>query len=346
MATKDSEFTKTEIKAGFVVLTSVAVFLAFFAAISGWRPAVPVKKYYVLFNNTIGLHAGSLVRFGGKEVGRVESLDLDSSDQSRIRVNIEVLAETPVNEKSQAYITQVTLTTENHVEISTGEKDAPLLAEGSEIPATVGGLFGAMAGVATELNMALQDVRTLIGAPAGPEAGAEPSEADVEEVVTVADVLRTVDSTIGNADEIVLDLQTIVNDRNADLEAILAKVLEVEGDVQNILSDVDDLLADNRANIDKTVANVSDVSGRASEISAKLAERFDTLANALQATLENAKQASGDAKGLLDDNRPQIEDMILDLRDMVRYLKQFSRTISEQPQSVIRGPQEQGRRAN
>jgi uncharacterized phage infection (PIP) family protein YhgE len=348
MANNNREFTKTEIKAGLIVIASIAVFLGFFAVINGWRPAVPSKHFFVRLDNTIGLHHGSQVRFGGKDVGKVESLDLDTSDQSRIRVELKVDAETPVNAKSQAFITSVSLTAENHLEITTGEKDAPILADGEEIPATVGGLFGAVAGVATGLSQALEDVRTLLGVPAA-AGGAQPSgdtaSTPQEQLVTVHDVLQGVDGALGDASEIIVDMKSVVRDRNADLESILGKVKEIEDGTKDLLSEVDAMVKENRENIGTTVTNVKDTSAKASEISGKLAQRFDTLADSLQATLVNVQGASGDAKGLLDDQRPQIEDMIADLREMVRYLKQFSRTISEQPQAVIRGQEQQGRKA-
>ena len=363
MSKRDREFTKAEIKAGLMVISSMVVFLGFFAVVNGWRPAEPHKVFTVNFTDTAGLHPGSQVRFGGTLVGKVTALDFSPEDQSKIRVSLEVAADIPINEKSAAFITQVTLTSEPHVEIGTGEKEAKLLADGAEIPATVGGLFGAIAGVAGGLNQALEDLQTLMGAPDS-ESGAEQATAatadstgtdtmvasvdtaaTAEELVTVADLLRSVDSAVQDANDIVLDLRSIVNDRNADLDGVLGKVDEIGATAKDLLTDVHGVVKDNRENIGVTVGNVKDLTGKASEISKQLSERFDTLADALQATLDNAKTASGDAQGLVKGSRPEIEDMIADLREMVRYLKQFSRTISEQPQAVIRGEQEQGRKA-
>ena len=110
------------------------------------RPTAPregMRLYYATFRDVGGLNSGADVRFGGVQVGTVESVEIDPADPTRIRVAAMVPETVPVNAGSVASIQQISLTAEMHLEISTGDRDRPVLENGavleSETVAT--GLF-------------------------------------------------------------------------------------------------------------------------------------------------------------------------------------------------------------
>lgn len=348
MPAKKHNFTVTEIKAGLFVIVSVGLLAVFVAVISGMRVPEERQNFYVHFADTAGLNQGADVRFGGTLVGRVTSISLDPEEQSRLRVDFEVRQGVPVNAASAAFVTQTTLMSEMHLEITTGEKGAPLLKSGSKIKPTEGGLFG-------QVGKVLEDVRALMGVDEAKKQEEEAQEAGEEdEFVTIETIFKTVDGAVAEGEGLVGDVRDVVAEKREVVSSIIDKVVEIQDKVLEIeeaatglVEDVDGLLAENRPNIKETIAGVrgliDDVQPIIDQV-LEVADDLDDIVAMVEATLENAESLTGEASGLLADNRPVIEDLLLDLRATVRHLKTFARTMAEQPQAVIRGKAPEGRK--
>ena len=336
MPAKKHNFTGTELKAGALVLVSVTVLILFIAVIKGIRPPEKTRIFHAYFKDTAGLNKGADVRFGGAKVGRVNAITLDSADQSRIRVEAQIAENVPVNEKSKAYITQISLTAEMHLEITTGDKDAALLKDGGEIGLGAGGMFA-------QAQAFLDDAKELMGV----QEAKEKAQAAQEEMVTVASIFNTVDKTIEGGSDLVDDIRGVVGDTKDDVSKVLAKIQDIEDSSKTLISDLNGMLGENRASIKGALEGVQGIVEDVRPIVERVkgvSDRLDEMAAALQATLDNAKSLSGDTQGLIENNRPVIEDIVLDLRETVRYLKDFSRTMAEQPEAVIRGKSPEGRK--
>lgn len=343
MPEKKHNFTVTELKAGVLVMVSVIAMAIFIAAIEGLRPPEETRMYYAYFSDTSGLNKGADVRFGGSKVGRVSSISLDPEDQSRLRVEANVKADVPVNEASEAHITQTTLTAEMHLEISTGEKDAAPVADGAVIPSQAGGLFDKAGELADSVKTILEDVGDLLGV----EEAKEKEEGGEGELVTVATIFGDLDSTVKESEGLVGDVREVISERKGDIEAILTKVQEAEDAVKELLADVNAVVADNRGNIEGTLTDVRGIVGDVRPIIERVGEvsgQLEDIADSLQGTLESTEELTGAAGGLVEANRPVIEEIVLDLRDTVRYLKDFSRTMAEQPHAAVRGKTPEGRK--
>ncbi len=343
MPAKKHDFTGTEIKAGLLVLVSFAMLGVFLAAITGMRPPEETNTFYVKFTDTSGLNRSADVRFGGTKVGKVVEIALDPEDHSKLRVEAQVHKDVPVNKKSEAFITQTTLTSEMHLEITTGEKGAEILQSGGEIEQGAGGLFGQAEGLAQDVGKTIKMVNEILGVDKAKEKEARGEG----EMVTVPDLFESLDVALKKGQGLVGDVRDVVAERKGDVEGIMKKVQEVEDSAKKLLDDVNDVLAENRESIqgavsgvDAIIADAEPIVARVSDLSGKLEE----LADSLQGTLDNAQSVTGEAGGMVSDNRPVVEDIVLDLRETVRNLKTFSRTMAEQPQAVIRGKSPEGRK--
>lgn len=343
MPAKKHDFTGTEIKAGLLVLVSLAVMGIFLAAITGMRPPEETNTFYATFTSTSGLNRSADVRFGGTKVGKVVDIALDPGDQSRLRVEAQVRKDVPVNKMSRAYITQATLTSEMHLEITTGEKEAPLLESGAVIEEGAGGLFGQAEGLAEDVGKTIKMVNELLGV----EKAKEKEARGEGEMVTVPDLFQNLDDVLKKGQGLVGDVRDVVAERKGDVEGIMKKVQEVEDSATKLLADVNDVLAENRESISGTFSGVDKIIEDAQPIVervANLSGKLEELADSLQGTLDNAQSLTDHAGGIMADNRPAIEEIVLDLRETVRNLKTFSRTMAEQPQAVIRGKNPEGRK--
>ena len=348
---KKHDFTKTEIKAGLMVLLSIAVLAGFIATVTGLRPTPEHKIYYARFSNIIGLNPGADVRFGGVKCGRVADIRPDREDQSQVIVEVHVADMVPVNEKSIATIEAISLTAAKHLEISTGEKDAPRLANDSGIKSvTKSGSFvdiPDVSGVVSRVEDILDQAMDFLGV----EEAVELEEKGEREFARITDITADVRQTLDNGTGLVTDLRDVLEEQRPNIRTIMDRITEIEASAKKLTDDITAVLAENREPIHNTLLSVEDVAANVQEATEdvkemvdNLANRLDTLAEALQGTLDNIEDLTGNARHFLEMNRPAIEDMLLDLRETVRYLKSFSRTLSEQPQSIITGKSPEGRK--
>lgn len=343
MPAKKHDFTKTEIKAGLFVLASVLVLFLFVATVQGLRPPAEMHRFHAAFTDVSGLNPGADVRFGGSKAGRVTHIELDETDQSLIRVVFEVNADVPVNAGCEAFITQTTLTASKHLGLSTGEKHAPLLEDGAELPTQQGDLFEQASALARSVQSALSNVMDLLGV-----AEAKDKEAQGEQdFVTLADITGGVGDTLEEGKGFVQDARGLLDDSGDNIEAILEKVEGLEDRAAALVEDVHSLLTENRTTLTDSLSNVEDITKRGQDLMARvqeLAGELDGIVEGLENTLANTEALSADAYELLSERRPELEEMLLDLREAMRHLKRFAQTVADHPEAVIRGKSPEGRR--
>src|SRR5712664_1997125 len=119
---------------GLFVLVAAAVLIATVFVLSG-AFAGSASSYRAYFSFAGGLEPGATVRYaGGPNVGRVEKLQLDPKDASRIEITFSVKSGLPVKTDSRVKIMSLSPLGENHLEIVPGSDKATLAATGSILP--------------------------------------------------------------------------------------------------------------------------------------------------------------------------------------------------------------------
>ncbi|MBV6631478.1 MAG: MCE family protein [Alphaproteobacteria bacterium] len=121
---------------GFVVLF-VGLALTFIAWLTNADLEGNAQRYRVYLDRSVtGLQVGSPVRLLGVPVGQVTEVGIDPETLTRVRVYIEVDADTPIRTDSEARLDQQGLTGGIFVEVSPGTSDSPLLriASQDEVP--------------------------------------------------------------------------------------------------------------------------------------------------------------------------------------------------------------------
>lgn len=354
MADKRHNFTRTEVMAGLMVAASVLVLAGFIAMVNSWEPPKETNDYTAKFTVTRGLNIGADVRFGGVKAGRVTGIAPDPADQSKIVVAFNLDPAMPVNTGSRASVESVSLTSDPHLEITTGLPDAPRLESGAELQGNSQGyglielpdLNGVIARVEATLDSArkfldesltklAEDVREMLGVQEALKDG---------EMVRVADLFAQVDGTLGEIQGLANDLRETVDEQRPNLTAVVARVKDIEDSTLSMVTELDTLLKENGPVISNTLKGVEGIVGKVTGVVDGVAKDLNTVASALELTLSNTTALTGTANEFLQDNRPAIEDIIDSLRDTVRNLQDFSRTLADQPQSVLRGKVPEGRK--
>ena len=382
--TKKHDFTKKEIIAGAMVLSAVAVFVGFVLIIQGWRPKEETRPYHAQFAKVIGLKNGAEVRFGGMIAGKVTKISPDPDDRSQIRVSVAVRPDMPVNAESIATIETVSLTSDFHLEISTGDAEAALLpADGMLKSVTKSGGFvdiPNMDGLISGSEDLIGDLRDLLGVEEAKESEAAGEEelasmavimSDVRQFLGIEDAVETEEAggtEMASLTRITQDLRDFLGVQEAkaeeaagegeglivltditasvdglfaryqpQLDEIVGKIPAIEDSAKELLDQINSLLGDNRENIDATLENVAGVLE-------KLNAEMDGLMEELDRVLSNTGDLTGGLSDVVEQNRPMLEDLLGDLGVASQNLNLFLQQLNQQPQSVIWGKPEQGRR--
>ena len=123
---------------GACALAGIVLGLAFFVWLAKFQIDRQYAYYDILFDNVSGLSRAADVRFSGLSVGQVVSLDLGGAD-GRVRVRVEVAADTPIHEGATAQLQAQGVTGTSVVAISSGDTAKPLLRDTtSEVPVIPG----------------------------------------------------------------------------------------------------------------------------------------------------------------------------------------------------------------
>lgn len=108
------------------------VFLAAIVMFTLWlvkmREDAEIARYNIYFTGSVaGLGVGGDVRFNGIKVGNVSQIVIDRNDTSRVRVTVEVGADTPIRQDSEATLQLQGVTGISFVQILPGTTAAPIL---------------------------------------------------------------------------------------------------------------------------------------------------------------------------------------------------------------------------
>ena len=333
MPVEQHDFTATEIRAGLLVLVSFVILVGFIAAIRGCRPQDDsAKQYYATFTDISGLNAAADVRFGGVRVGRVTAIAPDAEDRSRIRVTVEVKGAIPVNEGSVASIEQVTMTAEKHLEITTGDADQPLHESGDTVSSSPShGLLDLpeLEGVVVRLNTLLDGLNTLVGVN---QTGAEAAD-----VIDLKEIFVSLKATLDESAEVAREVSAVIGENRAGLGEIVKKLSALEGAATELMTQLNAVVDENRDPLHESVGNLQ-------QMTAEMSERISELGDSLQATLTYLQNVGGNSSDMLDDQRPTIEEILINLQETTRNLREFSRVLADQPDALIRGKKQQGRK--
>jgi phospholipid/cholesterol/gamma-HCH transport system substrate-binding protein len=333
MPAKQHDFTATEIKAGIFVLASLIILVGFLVAIRGCRPKDDTAKtYYAVFTDISGLNRGADVRFGGVRVGKVTAIEPDPDDRALIRVTAVVEGTVPVNHGSIATIEQVTMTTEKHLEISTGGAEQPLHESGDLLTSSGGGgLFDIpdLKGVTSRLETMLDGVNALLGVNG--------ENGDDSDAVDLTEVLVSLKTTLDEGAEVARGAGAVIDDNREGIDQIVARLAALEKTANELMVQLNEVISENRHSIRQSFDNLEELTG-------ELNGRVEELVATLQTTFKYLQDLGGNSSDLLDDQRPTIEEMLLNLQETTRNLKEFSRILADQPDALIRGKGKQGRK--
>lgn len=308
------EAKREQAMVGLFVLVAGAVLVATVFALGGAFGG-PAKTYraYVLFAG--GLEPGATVRYGGgPKVGRVEKLQLDPKDPSRIEITFSVKSGLPVKTDSRVKIMSLSPLGDNHLEIVPGSEKAALAVTGTLLPSDPYVDFNALTqkindiapqaqqllitlnGRATELQVTLARVNDLLSN--SNRANFAGTLAETREMIT--ENRAQVKSAVQN-----------LNSASQKLEPLLQDLRKTSAQANEALNHIDSLIGENRQDVRQAILD-------------------------LRRSLVTVNDLTGRLDQTVDVNSENIDELLENLRHVSENLKEFTHTIKTRPYTLIR----------
>ena len=308
----------TETKVGtFVILCLVILGLTvYYVGNEQWGSHLTPYKTYLRYAGGVG--SGSMVLFGGIEVGRVKTVRASTEDPTRIEILLEVKEGTPLNEKSIAKLGSVSLMSSPAISITTGALEAPRLKAGQVIASqetvSIDDMTRKLSGIADSAEGLISQVQ---GELKGISARAETLLANLNNVTGPANRQQVA--------EILQQVNSLVAKQSPKIDQITDQVVLVSQNADTVIKQIGPLVD----HTDATVANVNQTIDQLREpIRQDLAQ--------LQSTMEQAKSLIASLDSLVKSNDDTIHETMENLRAATENLDQLTSQVKQRPWSLVR----------
>jgi phospholipid/cholesterol/gamma-HCH transport system substrate-binding protein len=305
---------KEQALVGMFVLVAAAVLIVSIFAMSGaFGGSASTFRAYFAFAG--GLEPGSTVRYaGGPKVGRVEKLQLDPKDPSRIEITFSVQTGVPVKTDSRVKIMSLSPLGDNHLELVPGTEQAKLAPPGAILSSEPYVDFNALTAKINDIAPQAQELLKTLNDRA--------SELQVT-VSRINDLMN--DQNRANLSGTLSDARGMLGDNRA---AIKSTVQNLNAASQKITPLIDDLR--------KTTAEANKALDHVDEMIGENHEDLRKSISELRQSLANVVDLTGKLDQTLDVNGENIDELLENMRHVSENLREFTDTIKRRPYALIR----------
>jgi phospholipid/cholesterol/gamma-HCH transport system substrate-binding protein len=272
-------------------------------------------SYRAYFPFAGGLEPGSSVRYaGGPKVGRVEKLQLDPKDNSRIEITFSVRSGWPVKTDSHVKIMSLSPLGDNHLELVPGSDKAALAPVGATLQSEPYVDFNALTAKINDLAPRAQQLLTTLNDRATELKVTVERVNDLLNDQNRANLAGTLAETRGMIAENRAPVKSTVqhlSSASEKLEPLLQDLRKTSAQANETLSHVDSLIGENRADIRQAIVE-------------------------LRKSLTTIDHLTGQLDQTLDVNADNIDELLENLRHVSQNLKEFTNTIKTRPYTLIR----------
>jgi len=288
---------------GVFVLVAAALLVGAVVVLGGITGR-QVKIYHALFPFAGGVEAGTTVRYsGGPKVGRVEKLQIDPQNPSRIDVTFSVNADLPVKTDSHVKIMSMTPLGDNHVEILPGSADSPVAPTGTLLPSDA---YVDLSSVMAEVQDITPQARELIKSL---------NDRAVELKVTVGRINDLISpQNRANLSTLLADSRNMIQEDRPKLKSTLEHLNDASGHLQPVLDDLrktsaqasqtldhlDAAIGENRPDLHQAVLELRQALATAQSLTSRLDQTVDVNSENIDEVMDNFRHVSENLKELTD----------------------------------------------
>ena len=299
---------------GLFVLIAGAVLVATVFALTGAFGGT-AATYRAYFQFAGGLEPGATVRYaGGPKVGRVEKLQLDPKNSSRIEITFSVKSGLPVKTDSHVKIMSLSPLGDNHLEIVPGSEKAALAAAGTILQSDPYLDFNALTSRLNDIAPQAQQLLQTLNDRASDLSVTIARVNDLLNDSNRRNLAGTLAETRGMIGENRAPIKSTIghlNNASQKLEPLLQDLRKTSAQANEALNHIDSLVGENRPDVRKAVAD-------------------------LRISLSNVTDLTGRLDQTLDVNSDNIDELLENLRHVSQNLKEFTNTIKTRPYTLIR----------
>jgi phospholipid/cholesterol/gamma-HCH transport system substrate-binding protein len=299
---------------GLFVLAATAVLIGTIFAMSGTFGRA-TRTYHAYFAFAGWIEPGMSVRYsGGPRVGRIEKVQIDPRNLSRMDITFSVQSDLPVKTDSLVKIMSTTPLGDNHLEIFPGTPQAVDAPNGALLPSQpyvdLNSLMVQINEIAPRAQQLLLDLSDRVGE-------LKETVARVNDLLSApnrANLAATLANTRGLLEEsrpqIKSTLQN-VNGLSQKLEPLIEDLRKTAAKTNETLNTVDAIIGENRPDVRQAIAE-------------------------LRRSLATLTGVTGRLDQTLDVNAENIDELLDNLRQATENLNEFTATIKNRPSSLIR----------
>jgi phospholipid/cholesterol/gamma-HCH transport system substrate-binding protein len=305
---------REQIFVGLFVIVATAVLVATVFALTGaFQPAA--KVLHAKFNNAAGLEPGASVRYaGGEKIGRVEKLEIDPSDPTRIDMSFSVQKDVPVKTDSHVTILSFSPLGDNHLEVKAGSPKAPIAQTGALLIADP---YIGLSDVTSQINDMVPQAKELMG-------NLNNRVVELREtILRVNDLIN--EKNRANVSASLANLNGMLAENRPQLKSTLHNVNAASEKIQPLIDQM-------RKTLDQANATLKNVDGVIGE------NRQDLRASIvkLRETLDTVTDLTQKIDQTLDVNSENIDEILENMRHVSENLKEFTDEIKTRPSTLIR----------
>lgn len=290
---------------GLFVSLSIAILVAFIIWLTGRTGVEDTQRYSLLFSRDVsGLNMGGPVNYMGVNIGKVVDMRLQQTDDVLVRVDVELLASTPVDSSTFASIAMQGITGVAVINLASdpGTGREPLEAgPRSDYPVIPVREVG-FAAIMSNMPQIMSKLDTLLS-----RAGD----------ILNKDNQALISGTLGNLEQI----SGALAENREELAAMPGELQTALASIQQTVAEVQALVKEARPQLDSTFEQVN-------QASANLARLTDQLA-------ELVAQNDDEINRFLGEGLAQTPELVSDARATLRDLQKLLRELQDDPSLLI-----------
>ena len=281
---------------GLFVSIALASFVAFVIWLTGRTGVEEMKRFTLLFHKDVsGLSVGGPVKYMGMSIRSVVQMNLHNEDGIKVRVDIDVLESTPVDQGTFASLALQGITGVAVVNLETepGQHAALEALPGQEhpvIPVRIVG-FSALMASAPEIMGKLDNLLT----QAGKILGEENQQA-------VAGTLKNIENLTASVAEERETIAAIPGNLNSTIADIQVTVRQLQETIRQLQPGVGSIVK----NIDRSSQNLASLTGR---LDVLIKEHEDDLGRFMEEGLAEAPALMNQTRAALRDLEKLIQEL-------------------------------------
>ncbi|MBE1284032.1 MAG: MCE family protein [Rhodobacteraceae bacterium] len=270
-----------------------------------WLAKVEVNRQYayydVLFDNVAGLATAGDVRFNGLPVGQVVGLDLDEEDPSKVRVRLEIAADTPIKIDTIAQLQSQGVTGVSYVGLSGGTPSSDPLPQFGEIQSRRSPLQTIFEGAPELLTKAvdlLEDVQSVV---------------NQENRDAVSTLLENLASASARLDSALSDFETL----SRDLGNAATEIAAFTGRLEQLSDTAEETLTTATRTLDSARGAADTAVGTLDTAREAFATADGLMQNELKGFIESGARAADTLDTTVQTLEPAVAETVTAARDLI-----------------------------